>query len=161
MMKTKMVYQWGRRTHAIDPQIAGDVIEDITRQSGSCSPAELVDVARDAGSPLHPLFTWDDEAAAEHWRVHEARNVINSLTVTVVCGDKEIIAPAFISVGHTSTTKDAGIGYRPFSVVIADPDFTQETLDDVISALRSLQAKYAAIRELAPVWKALEEVIAA
>lgn len=159
-MKTKMIYQWGSRSHGVDPQVVGETVQKIAGKGGSCSPVELVDTARDDASPLHSLFTWDDEIAAGHWRVFEARNVINSLTVTIVNGDKETIVPAFISVGHTTATKEAGMGYRPFSVVIANPDFLQESIDDAISKLRSIQARYAAIRELAPVWQALDDVAA-
>lgn len=161
MMKTKMVYQWGGRSHGVDPQVVGETIEKIAGKGGSCSPVELVEVAHDDASPLHSLFTWEDEVAAGHWRVHEARNVINSLTVTIGNGDMQTVAPAFISVGHVKATQGEGVGYRPISVVLGNEYFAQEALDEALLKLESLEKRYASLKELSPVWRALQLVKAA
>jgi hypothetical protein len=157
-MASKMTYQWGRKVHAVDPQTVGETVERIAGYEGYCSPGRLVNEARPEFSPLHPLFTWDDQEAATLWRTHQARQVINGLTVTVKIGDEKVQSPAFFSVGHTVETQDAGEGYRPVSVVVADPDLAREALEEALGRLRAIQRRYDALEALTPVWKALDGV---
>lgn len=159
-MGTAMVYQWGSRSYAVDAQLVGETVAQITEREGYCPPSRLVAVASDSDSPLHSLFTWDDVDAAERWRTHEARQVIKSLTVTVRVEDAEVRAPAFVSVGHRVETQANGEGYRPLSVVAADPGYRAEALGEALAQLRAIQRRYAAIDALAPVWKALEGIAA-
>lgn len=160
-MNKKMVYEWGRRGYAVDPQVVGEAVKRIAKRDGCCAPEQLVGVASDETSPLHRLFTWDDAKAAVNWRTHEARQVIGSLTVKVMVDDHEERAPAFISVGHTSQTQTAGEGYRPLSVVQQTPEFHTEALEEVISRMEALRRRYAAVEGLAPVWEALDRIKAA
>lgn len=153
-----MVYTWSQRKHVVSPQLVGETVERIADREGCCTPARLVDEARDTIHPLHSLFTWPDGEAATKWRTHEARNVINSLRVTVIAEDQETTMPAFLSVGHTRETQDAGEGYRPVSVVFATEDFATEVLDDVVSRIQALRQRYRHLSELSSVWKAIDEL---
>lgn len=45
-------------------------------------PRAVVQAARDPNNPLHPLFNWNDEDAAEQHRIAQARLMIRSLIVT-------------------------------------------------------------------------------
>jgi hypothetical protein len=47
------------------------------------SPADVVDAARRAGSPLSPFFTWDDYQAAESWRRRQAWALLDQLIIEV------------------------------------------------------------------------------
>lgn len=161
MMARKMVYEWGKRAFAVDPQIVGETVQGIAKREGYCTPAQLVAVAADSDSPLHRLFTWDEAKAASRWREHEARQVIGSLSVTVKMGDSESRAPAFISVGHTADTQERGEGYRPLAVVQKTPEFRDEALHEVISRMEALRQRYASVEGLDPVWEALDRVKAA
>lgn len=158
---TGMVYQWSGRKYAIKPQIVGSAVARIaSRNDGVCHPEDLVAAARNETSQLHKLFTWDDTAAAGKWRTHEARMVINSLVVTITVNDQEVKAPAFCSVGGPGHSEQAEKGYRPVSVVVADPEFRQDALDDVMQKLQALRSRYAAIEALSPVWDALDKIAA-
>lgn len=54
----------------IDAQMVADEIANI----GEAVTAEqIVDKAKDENTELHKCFTWDDEAAAEKYRIIEAR----------------------------------------------------------------------------------------
>lgn len=160
MKKQSMVYQWGSRKYPVDAQIVGDAVDRITAAEGYCEPRRLVAEAEPDDSPLHPLFTWDDDEAADKWRTHEARKVIGGLTVTVQYENQEVSAPAFISVGHVIATQDAGEGYRPLSVVVSDEKFAKEALAEATMRLRAIQRRYTALDALAPVWEALDLVAA-
>lgn len=155
MAKT-MVYEWGSRPYSVDAQIVGDTIQNIAAKNGGrCEPGNLVDAARGEDSPLHPLFTWDDDRAASKWRTHEARKVIGELSVTVVIGGDDVLAPAFISVGHVIATQSKGEGYRPISVVSSDDLFIQEALREATGRIRALKRRYSTIEQLSPLWSAL------
>lgn len=52
-------------------------------RSHRLTPSAVVEAARDAASPLHPLFEWDDDLAAEAYRLDQARAVIRTVLVTV------------------------------------------------------------------------------
>jgi hypothetical protein len=106
------------------------------------------------------MFTWDDDEAAHKWRVHEARNVINALSITITVNDQEVTGPAFISVGHILKTQGEGEGYRSLSVVMTDPEFAQEAMNEAMGRLRSIRARYASLEALSPVWAALDQVAA-
>jgi len=160
-MSSTMVYSWGRQSYAINPQVVGETVERIADDEGVCTPGRLVEEARDEQSTLHPLFTWPDDAAAEKWRAHEARNVMNSLTVTVVSEGKSLRGPAFISVGHTRQAGISGEGYRPVRVVLANDVLAQEALQDALSRMRAIRQRYAHLAALAEVWQALDRVEAA
>jgi hypothetical protein len=158
MTRSKMVYEWSHHRFSVDPATVAKTILKVERSEGSCPPGRLVDVARDEQSPLHPLFTWEDNMAADRWRTHEARQVIGSLVEVVMVGDMKTARPAFVSVGHTEETAESGSGYRSVSVVMSDGDFAQEALADALSRLNALRRRYAALSELAPVWAALDEI---
>lgn len=157
-MATKMVYEWGSRSFHVDAQIVGETVDRITSNEGYCAPARLVDAARKDTSPIHNLFTWDNKVAADKWRTHEARQIINALTVTMQMNGEQVSAPAFLSVGHVVATQDAGEGYRPLSVVISDDAFAREAMADVVMRLRAIRRRYETIEALSPLWKVLEEL---
>lgn len=65
-------------------------------RNGRLSAMELVEDARDPGSPLHPLFTWDDERAAQEYRLEQARTVIRSVQVQVERRSVMVAAPRYV-----------------------------------------------------------------
>lgn len=157
-----VAYSWGDRKFSVSAQIVGEAVSAITEDHGRCEPSMLVGMARSKTSPLHALFTWNNKAAAEKWRTHEARQIIRSINVTVAINDgEEVQTPAFISVGHVAETQHAGEGYRSVSVIAADEAFAQEAMHEVLSRIRALKRRYASIEALSPLWKALDELEAA
>jgi len=156
-MGGKMVFQWSSRSYPVDPQVVGEEVQRLSDSDAGLKPEHLVEVAKSEESLLHPLFTWDDKEAAKKYRNHEARNVINSLRVTVQVEDREVQAPAFVSVGHTVMTQERGEGYRPVTVVINDPDFASEARADALSRLRAVRQRYASLEDLTPIWEAIDK----
>ncbi len=155
---TERVYEWGRRSYAVPAPVVAETVEGIATREGCCPPARLVAEAESEVSPLHRLFTWDDNAAAGHWRTHEARQIIGAITVRVIVGDTESRGPAFASVGHTSVTMDRGEGYRSIGVVMRDKAWKEEALAEALSRLDACRARYETLEELAPVWAAMESI---
>lgn len=60
----------------------GPVIARL-RSSGRGTAAELVKAASDPSSPAHRHFEWDNGAAADNFRMLQARDLIQNIVITV------------------------------------------------------------------------------
>ena len=60
---------------------ASKCYEEIKKIGEEVKPEQVLDKARDDSSELHKCFDWDDSSAAEKYRLHQARLVINHLIV--------------------------------------------------------------------------------
>jgi hypothetical protein len=88
------------RERPSDDDIAKEVLR-LQERDGVCTAEAFVEEARDETSPLHSLFDWDDQAEAELWRQHKARQIIGKVKVTI----NGTRTPAHVSV--TVTTDQA------------------------------------------------------
>src|SRR5262245_31862046 len=70
-------YSW-TKSYNVDANIAGEIIRRVQTAQA------VVAAARVPGSPLHELFDWNDTAAAESFRLVQARVMINSLRVEII-----------------------------------------------------------------------------
>lgn len=124
-------------------------------RDGKIRPVDVVEAAKDESSPLHDCFTWDDGEAAHQYRLMEARNL---LRVYVVRPDNEQgpVVRAFVSL--TSDRVQQGGGYRAIANVMSDEELYAQMLHDAVVQLRNVQKKYKAIKELASVWSAVDDV---
>jgi hypothetical protein len=76
-----MVYEWknGSRIKAD----ASKVGKEIASLGKEITAENVVRKARDDGSALHNCFEWDDSAAAEEYRLVQAREIMRSLVVII------------------------------------------------------------------------------
>lgn len=90
-------YEWRipSLAHGIDPQAAIAELERIEETLGALTPKNLVEVARSKDNILHDLFEWNDEVAAENYRLAQARRLINNLEVIVVSDGESKQVPVF------------------------------------------------------------------
>ena len=70
-------------TPIVDAQTAGEELDRIRRSYGGLSPAAVVDESRPQDAPLHPVFEWNDQTAAERYREHQATTLIRQVKVAV------------------------------------------------------------------------------
>lgn len=155
-----MIYTWGPRSFSVAAQIVGEEVARLAGPDGRCEPRDLVDKARQESSPLHPLFTWVDGIAAEKWRQQEARQVIRSITTTIVRDDRQVTAPAFVSVKTADEAGSTAQGYRRIDRVLAVPEQKAYVLDDALRYLVGIQKRYAAYTEYAEIWSAIDRAVA-
>jgi len=52
-------------------------------ESGDLSAGSLLELARPDDSDIHDCFEWQDEVAAEHFRMHQARTYIRTIRINV------------------------------------------------------------------------------
>lgn len=77
------------------------------QNGGRLTPDQVVAQARHPDSPLHGLFQWDDEAAAEAHRIQQARGVIKAVRVTVETHERTVTTCHFIR-DPTEAPKEQG-----------------------------------------------------
>ncbi len=133
-----------------------DELKRLTElHGGTLLPSVVVDAARADHSPLHHLFEWDDTAAAEQWRLLQARNVINAVVTYEKHGDNEIAVRAFVSL-----PSDRGEnGYRLTVAVMSDAERRLELLTEARAEMLRFKDKYKSLSELASVFEAIDSAV--
>lgn len=146
-------------TTAIKDSIAEELESIRELHGGLLRPEDVVEFARDATTHLHRQFTWDDGEAAEQWRLEEARRVIR-LVVTVaknLGNDRPL--PMYVSL--SSDRKQPGGGYRPFVDVMTNEQLRDELFRQAIGEFKRVKKRYEELKELKPIFDAIEQVDAA
>ncbi len=111
-------------------------------------PREVVEWARrNTNSALHSAIEWDDQRAADAYRLVQVRRLIE-VHVVSGGGDQRVIS--------LSSDRTAGGGYRSEADVIARPDLRAVMLRDALEELERVQAKYERVKGLSEVWEATD-----
>lgn len=153
-----MIYQWKHGSTAkVDAQLAGQEMERLrTMRNGRLEPKDLVEHSRDPAAPLHPAFEWDNDTAAEAYRIEQARYLIRSIEVVVLPEPEATPVRAFVSV-----RRDDDRSYTSVTHAMTDPDLRQQVLDNALRELEAWRRRYAELVELANVFAAIDEARAA
>jgi len=125
------------------------------KREGKILAADVVEAAKDEDSPLHDCFMWDNSEAAHQYRLLQARNLIRVYVVEPK-GEEGPVVRAFVSL--TTDRVQPGGGYRAIADVMSDEELYAQMLHDAVVQMRNIQKKYKAIKELASVWSAVDEV---
>jgi len=114
---------------------------------GELDPLDVITDARHPSSPIHHLFNWDDSDAADRWRLHEAEQALQALTVVRA---RVGPAPDSTPVRGVAAISPAG-PRRPARVEACDletPAQRAAYIREAIAEARSWARKYADIPEL-------------
>lgn len=145
-------FRQGRAVRGVSPQAAGEELERIRREKGTLVPADVVEEAAAAGSPLHPAFEWDDSAAAHEYRLAQARRLITSVRVV----DSPVRAPvAYVSV----RTAAKGREYLPVAEALSDEQVRARVLDEARAFIESLERRYSAFVQASDVLAGLRKAV--
>lgn len=130
-------------------------LKAIEKRDGTLRPEAVVAYARNPKTALHSRFEWDDSAAAEAYRLEQARRVIR-LRIEIVGESKE---PVRYWASLQSDRRD-GNGYRAIVTIMSDDDRRRELLAMALAEARMFQKKYRQLRELADVFAAIDAAAA-
>ena len=75
---------------------------------GRLQPADVVTDARDPTSPLHSHFEWDDGAAAERYRLSQARSLIRSVKINVTVREMPLSVVGYVRDPELQDTRNPG-----------------------------------------------------
>lgn len=119
----------------------------LRTDQGVINPSEVVQWARvNTDSRLHGALTWDDETAAERYRIWQVRSLISVHIVDVDGGRK------FVSLSIDRTGGHSG-GYRPIGEVMDDETLREVLLADAMAELERVQKRFTRLTELKAVWE--------
>lgn len=133
-------------------------LERLREQNGGelVQPEQVIEFAQqNADSALHAEFEWDDTEAAHQYRLEQARRIIRLNINVVETENGNVRVPMYVSL--VSDRKTGG-GYRTLSDVMSDDDMREQFLDQALAEFQRVRRKYEAIRELVPVFEALDRV---
>lgn len=128
-------------------------------QTGTLTPAVVVDAARPEGSPLHSRFEWDDQVAGEKYRHVQAAHLIRSVKVVIQRDgvDETTRVRAFVHLDAEPDSDELGT-YVPQDVVASSVELTAMALRQMERRWKELRRTYQAHAEF---WSMIERDLAA
>ena len=91
------------------PEVIGALRAMEGRTNGQLDPREVVREAEDPQSPLHPFFEWDNDAAAEAWRLEQARVLIRRVKFEVQIEDRQVRTVRYVAEPRTDEAMYASL----------------------------------------------------
>ena len=147
-----MVYKWKTGSqHKVSAAVAGAEMDRLTEE-GRLTPEDLVEDSRPEDAPLHAEFEWDDSVAAEKYREDQARAIIRHLTVQIEANNEQYQVRKYFIIQEDQKV------YEPIQLILRDEDKTKMLLEQAKREMLSFKAKYACLKELSEVIKAMDSV---
>lgn len=150
-----MIYKWRNGSHitGIDPAQAVERLSSIPARhgidEGGLSAEIVLDDSRDVSSPLHPAFQWDNEVAAEQYRLNQARHILSCVVVVKTTEEgKEL--PETARRMFVAVRKDNEASAHLY--VLTTVDTVDQRLQQALRELESLERRFGDIDELAAVF---------
>lgn len=152
-------YRWKAGTRfSVDPQTAGETIEQLREQNGGILTADdVVMAAADPEHPLHRAFEWDNDLAAHNYRKATARRLLRSLVCSVTI-EKQ---PRRDMQAFVNVQSPAERGYTSIVDAMGDAQMRMYVLAEARRELRRVRDKYEHLSELASLWEAIEKELSA
>ena len=150
------VYDW-KYPWAVPAQVAGEYLSELEKREGKLTPELVLNESRDENAVLHPCFEWDDEKAAESYRLWQAGKILRDITVTIVREEHEPkIIRAYVNV--TDQQKHEKGAYVSLNVAMNNGDYKAQVLKNALYELQTFKNKYADYVELEKVFIAIDEL---
>ncbi len=148
-------YAWKIPSFAknIDIDLAIQEMERIESLYGSLTPQNILDASRPQNALFHTLFQWDDTLAAEHYRLQQARTILNNIEVSVISDGQAKQISVYEVIKQPSTTPV----YKSInSMTIDDIDFIKMR---TLKELNILKDKLSVYKEFSKVTSTLNQAI--
>lgn len=123
----------------------------LSNKKKTLLPEEVVKFAeKNPESVVAGKLTWDDAVAAHHYRVEEARRLIQLCWVQPV--DKGPRVRQYVSLDGD---RSEGRGYRKIETVLNSGRLRQQLLDTALREMELFQERYQTLHELVRVFEAM------
>lgn len=138
-------------------QAVGELFEQLQHSEGGLTPARVLNESREEGSLLHDEFEWDNEKAAEKYRLKQARFLIDNIRVVTVSDDQsereKLKDRAFV------VTPGWKGSYVSLNKALNSAELREHLLKTARQDMEVFAAKYRRLEELASVIEAMESVM--
>lgn len=169
----KTIFQFRDGCHLSgDAQVVGERLESIKAKRNALTPELVLEDARQKKSPLHQFFEWDDDVAAEKYRLDQAGHLIRSVQVTFIDVEPQQERQISLSAIPAAPALDpkpvraflpikGDSGQRSYvgtREAMGDPAMRRQVLERAHSELDQVSKKYRELQELSGVFEALDKV---
>ena len=148
--------KWGNHSFKGD---AKKVYLEIRSIGDEVKPEQMVNYAKEhTDSELHKCFTWDNDIAADKWRLEEARLIHRNLMIEYKKEDDKNAKPVQVRATYRTDTSPSA-GYKPTVVIMKSPDEYAGLLYVAKTELKAFQRKYSIlsnISELKPIFDLID-----
>lgn len=136
-----------------NPAVLNELRSLSQKRNGILMPEDVVKAARNEESAMHSWFEWDDNEAAEKYRIWQARQLLRVTVDYIQTGDDRKEFCVFVSL--TSDRRQGG--YRQTVEVLSDKALRQQLLEDALSEMERFEQKYRDLQELAGLFAAMKK----
>ena len=138
-----------------DAKAVGEHLELLRKQCrGELTPKDVLDDARHDNSPLHSFFEWSDGAAAEAYRLGQARGLIRSVVAVYVSDEKPAVrAKMFVHIAEPSAPH-----YREASHAMSQDKTRKLVLQRAWNEFQQWRKRYKDLSEFAALFDAAEQI---
>lgn len=149
----------------VKAEVVADSLLNIYKKNHKQLTAHaVVEEARKKQHPLHPCFEWNDSVAGEKYRLHQARNIINCVTLVKTVADKKVEVKAFVNIQrnqqgnltHSFFSKGESY-YISVSDALKQSDTKKYTMELAVNELKIWLNKYKSLNELSEMMSAIEQ----
>ena len=113
-------------------------MQSIFDKHGAVTPSLVVEFAKDETTELHKRFEWDDTAAAEQYRLNQARRVIR-VTKIVYEGERQTLFHV-PKIKWEEQGDDKSGKYIPAGMVVKAQKDYQRCRDEILSKIMAMQS---------------------
>lgn len=132
------------------------IAEELRRlelDNGRLLAEDVVLAASSPDSPLHDQFEWDDSKAAAAHRLDQARELIRSVRIELLVGERRVITVAYVRDPEAEEKNEAG--YQAVRVLRGNAERAREA---IVNEFASAAAHLRRARDLATVLGFADEV---
>jgi len=146
--------KYGSHLSQKDAELVAGVANDLVEKLGrGLEPADLLEHARPADSPLHHLFQWDDKIAAEKYRIIQANYLFRSVMV---------VHPQIAQEVHMLThlhMHNEPPAYYTLDQIRRDPLKYEQMVLQCVKELKAVLSKYRAVLGVAPIMAKITDLV--
>lgn len=151
-------YSWGSGCqYKTSADTVGKTLERIEERDGAITKESFLEESRPVTSPTHEMFEWDNDKAAEKYRLVQSGRIIGNLVVTIQQNetDEPVSSRAVVNIVESDHAKAV---YQSIGVAMSQTDTREIVLNHALNELKAFKAKYAGLKELAELFKTLDRM---
>jgi hypothetical protein len=134
-------------------QVYGPVLYDLAQKNHGLTAEIVLREGKKVRSPIHNYFEWDDTAAAETYRLHQAGQLIRSIEVVVIDNGESDAVRAFHSVRHADEERM----YQTIEVVKDTPEYRHQIIEKARREFESWKRRWQKYQELDEIFQVVDK----
>lgn len=132
----------------IDPDVAEKELEKIETEYGGLTAEILLEASKAENTLFHCLFEWDDNVAAEKYRLQQARTIINNIEVTIISDGEPYQLPVYEIV---QTDENGGRKYKHIeTLTLTEIDYVKEKALELLIQAKTKLKRYSEFAKVIP-----------